>query len=126
MKFDPASAAPLMGAFMQNGVVIDQAALGALMATSPGLDKVKEFAKAAVEGANLEAGPKEALLTMVDGLKGKEEAVPSASVEGQENEQEEKKELREENVFIGDVGRFKGGLKGSGAAVPLEAIGEVV
>lgn len=118
VKFDPASAQPLMMAFMQHGVVVDQAALGQLMATGPDLDKVKAFAKAAVDGAaNLAAEAKQALHSMVDALKGIEVAA-EAEANGNGGEK------GNENTYIEDVVAFKSGLKASGVPRPLEAIGD--
>lgn len=115
VKFDPASAQPLMMAFMKHSVVVDQAALGQLMATGPDLDKVKGFAKAAVDKAeNLSAEARTELQEMVAGLKGievKQEANGEAKV-------------GEGNVYIEDVLAFKAGLKASGVARPLEPIGD--
>lgn len=104
---------------MKHGVAVDQSAMGALMASSPDLQKVKDFALAAVDKAQglAEAAGKE-LREMIAGLKGKESG--AEAVEGQETAN-----LDDGTVWIKSVeelAKFRAGLKGSAAAVPIEPI----
>ncbi|KAL7425090.1 metalloprotease [Cryptotrichosporon argae] len=110
VKFDPASAQVLVAGFTQHAVPVDQAALGKLMASSPDLDAVQFFAREAVQGAEISAEAREALETMIAGLKGK--SSDEASV-------------RESNVLIEDIHAFKAGLEESRAPWPLESLGHV-
>lgn len=103
-------------AFMKHSVVVDQAALGQLMATGPDLEKVKGFSKSAVDKAeHLDADAKKELYSMVEGLKGIEVKPEQANGAAK---------LGEENVYIEDVVAFKAGLKASGVARPLEPISD--
>lgn len=114
VKFDTASAQPLVEGFMKHSVQVDQAALGSLMATSPDLDKVKAFARAAVlKTVDLAEGAKEELGLMIESLKGKVV----------ENSTSSEEELTENNIWVDDIVGFKRGLKGSQAARALEPIG---
>lgn len=119
IKFDVASAQPLIEAFTKHGVVVDQMALQKLMTSNPELQAVKDFAQAGIEAAkDLTAEIREGLGAVVDALKGKD------SAEGQQAAEKEVK-LREGNVFIEDIHSFKAGLRPSRAALPLEPLGPV-
>ena len=115
VKFDPAAAQPLMVAFMKHSVVVDQAALGQLMATGPDLDKVKGFARSTVDKADhLDEAARKELVDMVAGLKGIEV----------KNEIGDTDPKGSRDVVIEDMVAFKAGLKASGVARPLEPIGD--
>jgi insulysin len=114
-KFDPSSATPLIEAFTKHSIPVDESALTALIGSSPDLEKVKEFATAAVEKTEeLEAEGKREVLTLIAGLKGKEA--------GERTNEELEARVREGNVWIEDINLFKAGLTPSKAAMPLEPI----
>jgi insulysin len=96
---------------MKNGIVVDQAAIGALLASKPDLQPVKDFAIKAVEASEAEESVKSELKTMIEGLNG---------LEAEEKSGDEK--VRESNVFIDDIDRFKAGLIPSRAAMPVEPL----
>lgn len=112
VKFDAAAATPLVGAFAENNVAVDMAALGALMQKSPTLDQVKAFAKSALSQAEgLESGKRAELEAMIDALEGSGEISEA-----------DKAELRPENVFIEDITSFKATLLPSKGALPVEPL----
>lgn len=116
IKFDLTSATPLIEAFTKHNVSVDQAALQKLMGTQPDLNTVKEFAAAAVKAASsLAEEAKKELEGVIEGLKGKEAG---------ENENAGAKEwkVRESNVYIEDIHKFKAGLIPSKAAYPVEPL----
>lgn len=110
VKFDMAAAQPMMGEFVKHGVDIDQSAIGALLASKPDLQQVKEFAHGAIEKSPLGDDIKSQLKSMVDGLKGTS-SEGDASAEGVK--------IRESNVYIEDIDAFKAGLVPSKAAMPV-------
>jgi insulysin len=111
------SAQPLVAGFMKHGVAVDQSAMGALMASAPDLQKVKDFALAAVDkAAGLADAAGAELREMIGGLKGKESGGESKN--GGET-------LADGTVWIQsqeELLRFKAGLKGSSAPAPVEPI----
>ena len=112
VKFDPSTAQPLMEAFIGHGIPVDQDSLQALMATSPDLKAVQEFAISAISKASLSAEAKKELEDMINGLKGIESEAQSA--------EEANKLLRPNNILIDNINTFKAGLTPSKAATPLE------
>lgn len=109
-KFDPASAEPIIAAFTQHGVAVDQAALSALVESKPELAAVKEFAQSAVEKTEgLSSEVISELKTLIDGLQPLSEPATEAK-------------LRDGNVIIEDIHAFKAGLTPAKAAVPLEPL----
>ncbi|ORY34641.1 putative A-factor processing enzyme [Naematelia encephala] len=113
IKFDVSAAQPLIEAFTTHKVPIDNDALQALMSSQPDLDRVKEFARAAVNAVQgLAQDAKTNLENIVDGLKG---------VQGG-GDQGVKVNVRESNVWIQDINAFKAGLVPSKAAQPLEPL----
>ncbi|KAK4687449.1 hypothetical protein P7C73_g2681, partial [Tremellales sp. Uapishka_1] len=112
IKFDMASATPLVEAFTKHSVSIDQPALETLMASKPDLQAVKDFASAAVEKATeLAAAAKTELKEIIESLKGTESDGKDDSVK-----------LRDTNVFIDDINAFKAGLISSKAPTPVEPL----
>jgi hypothetical protein len=105
-----ASAQPLMEAFIKNGIVVDQAAIGTLLSSKPDLSKVQDFARSTVDAASTGEAVKKELKEMIEGLKG---------VEGGE---ESGVALRKNNVVIEDLERFKASLAPSRAAMPIEPL----
>ena len=115
-----ASAQPLVAGFMKHNVAVDQSAMGALMASAPDLQKVKDFALAAVDKA---AGLAEAagaeLREMIGGLKGKEAtASTGANGAGEDTLDEKTVWIRSQEELLS----FKAGLRGSKAQMPVEPI----
>ena len=120
VKFDIESAQPLIAAFTQHTIVVDQAALQGLMMSQPDLDAVKAFARQAVAATpGVTDDAKKELETMIDALKGKEPAPANGDVNGAPAE------LRKGNVYIEDIHAFKAGLIPSQAALPIEPLGPV-
>lgn len=111
VKFDMAAAQPLMGAFTQHGVPIDQAVIGALLASKPDLQQVKDFAISAVNSSTLGDDAKTQLKAMIDGLKGTSANGDAAETDGVS--------IRPSNVYIEDIDAFKAGLVPSKAAMPV-------
>jgi insulysin len=111
-----------MGGFMKHGVPVDQAALGAMMASGPDLQKVKDFALAAVKTASgLAESAVGELQAMIGGLQGKE----ATASDRNDEEGEGGEKLVEGTVWIKsqeELLRFKAGLKGSSVPVPVEPI----
>lgn len=122
IKFDMSSAQPLVAGFMKHNIVVDQSAMGALMASAPDLQKVKDFAGAAIHGAvGLAEGAIKELREMVDGLKGKE----SGGTEESKKDGEGEIKMVDGTVWIKsqeEILRFKQGLRGSKAPSPVEPI----
>lgn len=108
---------------MKHGIAIDQSAIGAMMASGPDLDKVKAFALGAVKATTgLAESALAELQAVIGGLQGKESSAgDSKNVE----EGEGGERLVEGTVWIKsqeELLRFKAGLKGSSAPVPVEPI----
>lgn len=117
VKFDPAAAQPLMMAFMQHGVPVDQAAIGTLLASKPDLQQVKDFALAAIDqAAALASEAKEQLKAMVNGLSGTE-STATANANGETASTGVN--IRPSNIYIDDIDAFKAGLVPSKAAMPV-------
>ena len=117
IKFDVASAQPLIEAFTKHSIVVDQMALQKLMTSNPDLQAVKDFAKAGISAVkDLTEQVRKELEGVVEGLKGKEAA---------KKEGEDEVKLREGNVYIEDIHKFKAELRPSRAALPLEPLGPV-
>lgn len=110
VKFDMAAAQPMMAEFVKHGVNIDQSAIGALLASKPDLQQVKDFAIGAIEKSPLGDDIKAQLKSMVEGLQGTS-ANGDASSEGVK--------IRESNVYIEDIDAFKAGLVPSKPAMPV-------
>lgn len=113
VKFDMAAAQPLMAAFTQHGVPIDQAAIGQLLASKPDLQQVKDFAIAAVASSPLAEEAKGQLKAMINGLKGTEAKADDGAPNG------DGVNIRPSNVYIDDIDAFKAGLVPSKAAMPV-------
>lgn len=112
VKFDAASAAPLIGAFTENKVAVDAVAFAELMQKAPTLEEVKAFAKAALAQAEgVETGKRAELESMIDALEGSSEVNAADSAE-----------LRSSNVFIKDINEFKATLLPSKGALPVEPL----
>lgn len=111
-----AAAQPLMAAFTQHNVPIDQTAIGQLLASKPDLKQVKDFAIAAVTSSSLAEEAKSALKAMIDGLKGVE---ASATPNGDAASNGDGVNIRSSNVYIDDIDAFKAGLVPSKAAMPV-------
>lgn len=119
IKFDLSSAQPLIEAFTKHGVAVDQAALQKLMASQPDLSSVKDFASAAVSTAkDLVEEAKKELGEVIGALKGKE----SGGETEQPNGVDGGVKVRESNVYIDDIFKFKAGLVPSKAAYPVEPL----
>ncbi|BEI82680.1 hypothetical protein CcaverHIS002_0305480 [Cutaneotrichosporon cavernicola] len=114
---DPAAAQALLAAFGKHGVTVDQAAVGALLATKPAPEELQTFANKAVEAANVSEEAK----TELDGLIVALAAQPNGtgSVSGTE---EAEPQLSAGNVYISDVHQFKALMTPNKAAVPLEPL----
>jgi hypothetical protein len=100
-----------MGAFIQHGVPVDQAAIGELLASKPDLKQVKDFATDLVNKAAISDDAKSELKVMIDGLKGTESAAVQEGVA-----------IRSSNVYIEDLDSFKAGLEASKPAMPVEPL----
>lgn len=115
VKFDPNSAASLVEAFTKHNISVDQDALTKLVGGQPELSTVKEFAMNAVaKVADLAEEAKKEVQSLVEGLQG----VTAGGADGAGQEVK----LREGNVWIEDIHRFKAGLIPSKAAFALEPI----
>lgn len=117
VKFDMAAAQPLMGEFTKHGVPIDQSAIGALLASKPDLQQVKDFAIGAIDKAPLGDEIKSQLKTTIEGLKGTSANGDAAPTDGVS--------IRESNVYIEDIDAFKAGLIPSKAAMPVAPLTEL-
>lgn len=95
---------------MSKQVPVDQEALAALLATSPGLPEIQKFARDCLsQVTHLSEEDKQVLTKQVDDLD---------TVKVAEGEKDAK--LREGNVVIDDIIQFKAGLRPSKAANPVQ------
>lgn len=102
-KFDPTSAMPIIQKLMEKGIPVPEDQVQALMASSPSLAEIQGFAKQILGQVPLDDASKEELMGMVDGLGTTEdEAVP----------------LKEGNVMVNDIIKWKAGLMLGSAATP--------
>ena len=109
VKFDQAALAPLIAAFTKHAITVDQSALQGVLASKPSLETIKTFATAAVEKtANLAAEAKAELENMI------------AELKGSSSEQDAGVKLRDGNVWIDNLQKFKDGLIPSKAPLPIE------
>ncbi|WVQ84726.1 hypothetical protein IAT38_006883 [Cryptococcus sp. DSM 104549] len=125
VKFDLASAGPLVENFTKAGVAVDPAAIQKLLSSNPDLESVKKFAVAAIDAAEDVADEvKAGLKAAVAELKGQEaNAAPVAGAEeGADAATEEPVQVRKGNVRIDNIHEFKAKLVPSKAPVPVEPL----
>lgn len=117
VKFDLASGPAVIAAFGEHNVPVDQAAVQALLQTSPALTTVKEFVHKAIDqaaaGGGLSAEVTTELRAVADNLKGVE---PAAATDAAEVK------LKDGNVEVKDINAFKATLTPSKAALPVEPL----
>jgi hypothetical protein len=110
VKFDPARAGPLVEAFMIKQVPVDQAAVGALLASSPGVADIQKFARDCLAQADhLSEEDRHALDKQVADLD---------TVNANVSDKDAK--LREGNVVIDNIVEFKATLLPSKAPVAMK------
>ncbi|OXG84088.1 insulysin [Cryptococcus neoformans Gb118] len=124
IKFDLASAAPLVKSFTEAGIAVDPAAIQKLLSNNPTLEQVKEFANSTIDAAaNVADDVKVQLKDVVAELKG-QEAGPGAEAGAGPGAEDVK--VRPGNVWIEDIQEFKARLVPSKAAVPVEPLKTLV
>jgi insulysin len=114
-KFDVAAAEPLMGAFVQHGIEVDQGAIATLLASKPDLKQVRDYALGLVGKAPIGDEAKTEIKAMINDMKGAESAPVQ---EGQS----EGAAVRSSNVYIENLDTFKAGLIPSRAAMPVQPL----
>lgn len=120
IKFDLASAAPLVKSFTEAGIAVDPIAIQKLLSNNPTLEQVKEFASSTIDAAaNVVDDVKAQLKGVVAELKG-QEAGPGAEAGAGPGPEDVK--VRPGNVWIEDIQEFKARLVPSKAAVPVEPL----
>lgn len=116
-SLDPAAAQALLVAFGKHGVPVDQAAIGALMATKPGPEQLQALATQAVQAASVSEEAEAELNALIAALGAEPNGNGSAN-----GTEEAAPQLAAGNVYIDDVHKFKALLIPNKAAVPLEPL----
>ena len=111
-RFDPESAGPLVSAFTTHGLAVDPTQIQELMSSNPFLSDVKSFAIGAIDNATVDEAGRTELRAAVDQLKAKDKPVTNG----------DEVTLRDVNVVIDDIHKFKAGLIPSRAPIPLEPL----